>query len=100
MAVARAKPLTLFWWGVGCGGEGQGGVPAAVSSGGAGAAAAGRRRRAGGGGSVFFPPERERRTHKGPRIGLETVVPMKLNSMVPTNSQIKDTANLRERTLW
>jgi hypothetical protein len=33
-------------------------------------------------------------------MGLATVEPMKLNSMVPTNSQIRDTANLRERTLW
>jgi ribosome assembly protein YihI (activator of Der GTPase) len=43
---------------------------------------------------------KEKKTHKGPRIGLETVEPMKLNSIVPKNSQISETANLRERTLW
>jgi hypothetical protein len=33
-------------------------------------------------------------------MGLATVEPTKLNSMVPTNSQMSETANLRERTLW
>ena len=47
-------------------------------------------------------PQRDSRprTHKGPRIGLATVEPMKLKSIVPTNSQMSETANLRERTLW
>ena len=39
-------------------------------------------------------------THKGPSTGLDTVEPMKLNSIVPMNSQISEMANLRERTLW